>query len=131
MRPGSGDQRELSGGDPARILGFTGRARRSEYWWFFLFNILVSIVASIFDKAIGAQVLGVLTGLALLLPGIAVGIRRLHDTDRSGWWLLISLTIVGIIVLLVFLAQEGQSGANKYGGDPKAAAGPGAPAATA
>jgi uncharacterized membrane protein YhaH (DUF805 family) len=112
-------------------VGFTGRARRSEYWWFFLFNILVSIVASIFDKAIGAAVLGTLTSLALLLPGIAVGIRRLHDTDRSGWWLLISLTIVGIIPLLVFLAQEGQAGANKYGGDPKAGAGSNAPAATA
>jgi uncharacterized membrane protein YhaH (DUF805 family) len=112
-------------------VGFTGRARRAEYWWFFLFNIIVSIVASIFDKAIGASVFGALTSLALLLPGIAVGIRRLHDTDRSGWWLLIALTGIGVIVLLVFMAQEGQAGANKYGADPKAGAAAGAPIAKA
>ena len=112
-----------------RYFGFSGRARRSEYWWFFLFNVLVSIVASILDSVLGTMsddtnvgLIGSIASLALLLPSIAVGIRRLHDTSRSGWWILIGLIpIVGWIVLLVFYVQDSH-GDNQYGPSPKAAA---------
>jgi len=100
---------------------FTGRARRAEFWWYFLANLIISIALSIIDAALGwgsgyGGVLSGLYGLAVLLPGIAVGIRRLHDTDKSGWWLLlVFIPIVGIIVLIVFWATDGTRGANEYG----------------
>jgi uncharacterized membrane protein YhaH (DUF805 family) len=106
---------------------FTGRARRKEYWMFVLFNILISVVLSIVDGFIGTSTLlfgspllqGVY-GLAILCPGIAVSIRRLHDTDRSGWWVLIGLVpLVGAIVLIIFAAQDGKPGSNQYGPNPK------------
>jgi uncharacterized membrane protein YhaH (DUF805 family) len=108
---------------------FNGRARRKEYWMFFLFNLLISIGLSIIDTMTGAVnqwglgLLSGLYGLAVLVPSIAVAVRRLHDTDRSGWWLLISLIpLIGVIVLLVFLLLDGTPGDNKYGPSPKAAA---------
>jgi len=83
---------------------FNGRAGRPEYWWFFLFVVLAGLAASMISNVLSA----VFT-LATLLPSIAVATRRLHDTNRSGWWQLICLVpVVGIIVLLVFLAQEGK-----------------------
>ena len=99
---------------------FNGRARRSEYWWFVLFNILVTIVAGIIDTVlqsiIGFGFVGVIVGLGLLIPGIAVGARRLHDTDRSGWWLLIGLIpIIGVIILIIWMATEGTKGDNRFG----------------
>ena len=113
----------------SKYVDFTGRARRSEYWWFFLFNIGVSIVASILDAIIGTRsgnfgLLEGLAGLALLLPGLAAGARRLHDTSRSGWWLLIGLIpCIGTIVLIVFFVQDSH-GDNTYGPSPKAGAQP-------
>ena len=112
-----------------QYVGFTGRARRSEYWWFALFGVIVSIVADLIDTVLGTMsedtnvgVVGGIAGLALLLPGIAVAIRRLHDTTRSGWWILIGLVpIVGWIVLIVFYVQDSHPD-NKYGPSPKAAA---------
>ena len=99
---------------------FTGRARRAEFWWYFLANVIISIVLNVIDLAIGFQLLTLIYGLAVLLPGIAVGIRRLHDTDKSGWWLLIGLIpLVGIIVLIVFWATDGQPGPNQYGPSEK------------
>ena len=100
-----------------RYAKFDGRASRAEYWWFFLANIIVSVVLQILGAAIDLFVIvGFLYSLALLIPGIAVAIRRLHDTGKSGWWLLISLVpIVGVIVLIVFLASEGDPGPNEYG----------------
>jgi uncharacterized membrane protein YhaH (DUF805 family) len=101
---------------------FAGRARRSEYWWYTLFSLIVSIVVSIIDKAIGNPVLELLVSLALLLPTLGVSIRRLHDTGRSGWWLFIVLIpIVGWIVLIVFYCQDSQPGQNSYGPSPKGA----------
>jgi uncharacterized membrane protein YhaH (DUF805 family) len=108
-----------------KYVGFSGRARRSEYWWFFLFTILVGIVAGALDAGFGTMsgdtnvgVLGTIASLALLLPGIAVAIRRLHDTSRSGWWILIGLIpIVGWIVLIVFYVQDSK-GENTYGPSP-------------
>ena len=103
-------------------LNFDGRARRAEFWWYFLANLIISVVLNIVDAALGlgsGYYGGLLTGiygLAVLLPGLAVGIRRLHDTDRSGWWLLlVFIPIVGIIVLIVFWATDGTRGANDYG----------------
>lgn len=110
---------------------FNGRARRSEYWWFALFTVLVSIVASILDAILGtgyggsstSGVINTIASLALLLPGIAVGIRRLHDTSRVGWWILIGLIpIVGWIILIVFYVQDSHPD-NQYGPSPKDYAG--------
>jgi uncharacterized membrane protein YhaH (DUF805 family) len=99
---------------------FTGRARRSEYWWFFLFNAIVSAVASGIDAVIGFPALQIVAGLALLVPGLAVGARRLHDTGRSGWWQLLALVpIVGVIVLIVWWATDGHPNPNRWGASPK------------
>jgi len=84
---------------------FTGTASRSEYWWFFLFIVLVSAALSLFSNALS----GLFT-LAVLLPSISAATRRLRDTNRSGWWQLIALLpVIGFIILVVFLAQEGKS----------------------
>jgi uncharacterized membrane protein YhaH (DUF805 family) len=101
---------------------FSGRARRTEYWMFVLFNILAGIVLGIVDKFAGTDPwLGGIYSLAVLIPGIAVSVRRLHDTDRSGLWFLASLVpCVGAIILLVFMIQEGTRGDNQFGPDPKA-----------
>ena len=109
---------------------FNGRARRKEYWYFLLFNIIISIVLAVIDAVIGTfstevgiGLLGGIFGLALLIPSIAVGVRRLHDTDRSGWWwLLYLIPLIGGIVLLVFLVQDSTPGENRYGSNPKSAA---------
>ncbi|WP_018753567.1 DUF805 domain-containing protein [Paenibacillus sanguinis] len=103
--------------------GFQGRASRQEYWMFFLFNALavlaLSIVGGIIHQTLGLILANVYL-LAVLLPSVAVAIRRLHDTGKSGWFVLISLVpAVGSIILLFFLAQEGQSAANQYGSDPR------------
>ena len=100
---------------------FNGRAQRKEYWLFFLFNIIIAFVLGFIDGLIGSQgVLGLLYSLAVLIPSIAVSIRRLHDTERSGWWLLIGLIpLIGAIVLLVFMVQDSKPGQNQYGANPK------------
>jgi uncharacterized membrane protein YhaH (DUF805 family) len=116
----------------SKYVDFKGRARRSEYWWFALFTVLVSIVASILDAILGTDyggstsggVINTIATLALLLPGIAVGIRRLHDTSRVGWWILIGLIpFIGWIILIVFYVQDSHPD-NQYGPSPKAGAQP-------
>ena len=103
--------------------GFSGRARRAEYWQFTLFNIIALVACFVIDLAIHSPILYALYALAVLVPSLAVAVRRLHDTDRSGWWLLLGLIpLVGGIVLLVFVCLEGTRGNNKYGADPKAPA---------
>ena len=88
-----------------KYADFNGRASRSEYWWFALFIVIVSIVLSMISNEVSG-----LFSLATLLPSIAAAARRLHDTNRSGWWQLIAfIPIIGWIVLIVFLAQEGKS----------------------
>ncbi|MEW2070889.1 DUF805 domain-containing protein [Streptomyces sp. NPDC007346] len=101
--------------------GFSGRARRKEYWMFALVNFVIAIVLSIIGAAIGTDILYYVYLLAVLIPSLAVGVRRLHDTGRSGWWLLIALTLIGGIVLIVFLASEGKQEPNQYGANPKLA----------
>lgn len=99
---------------------FSGRARRQEYWMFFLFNLIAAIVLAIVGQIIGTTVLSVIYAIAVLLPGLGVTIRRLHDTDRSGWWILIALVpLVGGIILIVFLATEGKQAPNAHGPNPK------------
>jgi uncharacterized membrane protein YhaH (DUF805 family) len=110
---------------------FSGRARRTEFWYFVLFNIIVTIVLSLIDRLIGTfsgtANLGILSGiygLAVVIPTLAVTVRRLHDTDRTGWWILIGLIpLIGTIVLLVFYLTPGTPGSNRYGPDPKQATG--------
>lgn len=107
-------------------LGFSGRARRKEYWMFILVNLVLTGVLGILDKMLGLRIAedqGVLTtiyGILIFLPYWAVQFRRLHDTDRSAWWLLLLLIpIVGWLIVLVFNCQSGTQGTNKYGRDPK------------
>lgn len=100
---------------------FTGRSRRKEYWMFVLFNFIIAVVLGFVEEAIGSSgILGGIYALAVLLPSLGVGIRRLHDTGRTGWWLLIGLIpLIGTIVLIVFMVQDSQPGANEYGPNPK------------
>jgi uncharacterized membrane protein YhaH (DUF805 family) len=110
---------------------FNGRARRSEYWWFGLFQGLLSIVLTIIGSVIGFKYLGNIASLALLAPGLGVSVRRMHDIGKSGWWLLISLIpLVGWIVIIVFAVTDSNPGPNQYGPSPKGAnpAYPGYPA---
>ncbi len=105
---------------------FQGRARRKEYWMFALFNMLAYIALAIVEGILGMGgegglgVLSTLYTLAVLLPSLGVTVRRLHDTGRSGWWLLICLVpFIGGIVLLIFLVLDSQTGTNQYGPNPK------------
>jgi uncharacterized membrane protein YhaH (DUF805 family) len=102
-----------------KYADFSGRARRSEFWFFEVFAILLSTVAYVIDLVIGMQIVQVLVLLALLVPSIAVSTRRLHDTNRSGWWYLLWFTIIGGILLIVWYATEGDSGTNQHGPSPK------------
>ncbi|MGW0836926.1 DUF805 domain-containing protein [Streptomyces prunicolor] len=99
---------------------FSGRARRKEYWMFGLFAAIIAIVLGGIGFAIKFPLLVGLFYLAILLPGLGVSIRRLHDTGRSGWWLLIGLVpLIGGITLLVFTCLDSEPGANAYGPNPK------------
>lgn len=108
-------------------VDFSGRARRREFWVFILFNFLITIVLAIIDASMSGTsqkvtfgLLSMIYGLAVLLPSLGVAVRRLHDIDRSGWWLLVGLVpLVGIIVLLVFYSKDSQPGTNTYGLSPK------------
>ena len=120
----------------AKFATWQGRASRSEYWYFILFNFLVLFVAAILDKVLGTNFkmtnpatglevglpygyLYMLGSLALLLPNLAVMVRRLHDTDRSGWWYWIALIpLIGAILLIVWFCTRGTNGSNRYGADP-------------
>lgn len=99
---------------------FSGRARRSEYWYFVLFYIILYAVFLGVGIAIKAPAIVAIVALGLLLPAWGVTVRRLHDTGRSGWWILIGIVpLVGGIVLLVFQVMDSQPGANEYGPNPK------------
>lgn len=107
---------------------FTGRARRTEYWMYLLFNMIFAIIATVLDNLLGLRFneqipygfIYLMYALATFIPGLAVMVRRLHDVDKSGWWFFISLIpIVGAIWLIVILATDGTSGSNEYGVNPK------------
>lgn len=113
---------------------FSGRARRPAYWWFTLFSILVSLVISFIEGgwtgetapgAVAAHYnagpIAIVWALANFFPGLAVSVRRLHDTDRSGWWMLLLLIpLVGAIILIVWMASRGSAGPNRFGTEPAA-----------
>ncbi len=109
---------------------FKGRARRKEYWFFILFNLIASLLLTLvdfmtgsLDAELGMGLLSGLYSLAVLIPSLAVTVRRLHDTGRTGWWLLIGLIpLIGAIVLLVFMLLDSQPGDNEYGANPKGVA---------
>ena len=99
-----------------KFANFDGRARKSEFWWFKLFCIIVQIIGSIIDAILGYTELFAWIGyIVVLLPSLAVGARRLHDTGRSGWWQLLYLTIIGVIVLIVWWVADGEKKKNKFG----------------
>lgn len=106
-----------------KYVDFSGRARRTEYWMFSLLTTLASFGFAFLDGIIGSPfLLCNLYGLAAMLPNLAVTVRRLHDTDRSGWWVLITLIpLVGSIVFLVFMCLDSTPGDNRFGPNPKAA----------
>jgi uncharacterized membrane protein YhaH (DUF805 family) len=107
---------------------FSGRASRSEFWYWTLFAFLVAAVSGILDAALfpfmDTGPLSAVMSLLLFLPGLAVSVRRLHDLDRTGWWMLITLTIIGLIVLLIWDCIKGTDGPNRFGPDPLAGAKP-------
>lgn len=105
----------------SNYVNFSDRAIRSEYWYWVLFVCLAEVVTSIIDYAIGFQVTTGLLGLAVILPGLAVSVRRLHDLDRTGWWLLLGfIPLIGSIILIVWFCTRGTPGPNRFGPDPLA-----------
>ena len=97
-----------------KYVDFQGRAGRSEYWWFFLFNVGITLITGLISDG-----LNVLWSLAMLLPSLAAAVRRLHDRDMSGWWvLLILVPLIGGLALLIILALKGTDGPNRFGADP-------------
>lgn len=98
---------------------FPGRSARSEYWYWVLFTVLGSIVAGIIDLALSEPVIDALFGLATILPSLAVAVRRLHDLDRTGWWIFIGLIpLIGWIILIIWYCTRGTVGPNRFGPDP-------------
>jgi len=101
-------------------VDFSGRVRRKTYWMFVLFSVAISIVLSVIDSVTGIGLLGLVYSLGVLLPSLGLAVRRLHDTGKTGWWMLISLVpLIGFIVLIVFLASDSHDD-NAYGPNPKA-----------
>jgi uncharacterized membrane protein YhaH (DUF805 family) len=103
-----------------KYADFRTRSSRSEYWWWTLFSILVSVAATLIDEVLlgGSAIFDTINTIVLFVPGLAVAVRRLHDIERSGWWFLIAFTIIGIFLLLYWYLQPGTVGTNKYGSDP-------------
>ncbi|HTV83262.1 MAG TPA: DUF805 domain-containing protein [Acidobacteriaceae bacterium] len=112
-----------------RYAQFDGRSHRKEYWMFVLINLIVSLilcagifVARSYAVTIACGIVCCLYGLAAIVPGLAVSVRRLHDIGRSGWWLLIDFIPLGCFVLLIFFVREGTPGPSEHGPDPRASA---------
>ena len=100
-------------------FNFEGRASRYEYWWFFLINVVISGLCNCLDYLFGIAICSGIVSLALLCPGLGVCVRRLHDINRSGWWVfLAAIPLIGGIILIVWLATKGDAAANEYGEVP-------------
>ena len=111
----------------SKYVGFSGRAARSEYWYWALFMFLLSLVTGIADFAVfgdslgeGTSPINSIVNLLLFLPSLAVSFRRLHDIDRTAWWLLLTFSIIGIVVLIYWACVKGTEGPNRFGPDPLA-----------
>ena len=103
----------------SKFVNFQGRASRSEFWWFALFVFLVCFVAIIIDDATNQSIVQSIAGLALFLPSLSVQVRRLHDTDKSGWWSLLDIIpLIGSIILLIICTLKGTPGTNRFGENP-------------
>lgn len=102
----------------ANYVQFGGRASRSEYWYWTLFAFIASIVGYAIDSTLHIQIFATVVGFGLLLPGLAVSARRLHDIDRTFWWVLLTSTIIGLLVLIYWACLRGTSGPNRFGPDP-------------
>ncbi|MBR1692373.1 MAG: DUF805 domain-containing protein [Lachnospiraceae bacterium] len=101
-------------------VGFSGRARRREYWMFVLANAIITMILGFIVRATHITAISTIYSLAILLPSLAVAVRRLHDMGKSGWWYLICLVpVAGIFILIYFLCQDSQEGTNEYGPNPK------------
>ena len=101
-------------------VDFNGRARRAEFWYFVLFNFIIALVVGGVGRVIGFDQLGSLYSLLVLLPALAVSVRRLQDTGKSGWFVLLGLIpLVGALILIYFYVQDSQPGENQYGANPK------------
>jgi len=99
-----------------KYCNFNGRARRSEYWFYCLFNFLVGVVSGILVKATGIQLISTIITLALLLPGLGVSVRRLHDIGKAWPWILISfIPVVGWILIIVWACKDSDPGENAFG----------------
>lgn len=102
-----------------KYVNFQGRASRSEFWWFTLFVFLVCFIAIIVDGVTDPSIVQSIAGLVLFLPSLSVQVRRLHDTDKSGWWSLLGLIpLIGNIFLLIMCTFKGTPGTNRFGEDP-------------
>jgi uncharacterized membrane protein YhaH (DUF805 family) len=103
----------------SNYVNFSDRACRSEYWFWVLFVLIADVVAIAIDAAIGMRIVSGLFGLAVLLPGLALAVRRLHDLDRTGWWIFLGvIPLVGAIILLIWFCSRGTDGPNRFGRDP-------------
>lgn len=106
-----------------KYADFSGRARRKEYWMFTLVNFIIMVALTVIEGALGGPgIIAMLYSLAVLIPTIAVAVRRLHDTGRSGWWLLLTLIPIAGLIVLIFLIFAGEGAENDYGINPKLAA---------
>ena len=121
-----GDEQPMVGFIQAISLGFSNyfniqrRAPRAEYWWRFLYKVIADVLLNFIDSILGTGFIGSLFGLAIIIPGLAVGARRLHDIGKSGWWQLLWFAIVvGWIILWVWAIRQGNRGQNHYGLDPR------------
>jgi uncharacterized membrane protein YhaH (DUF805 family) len=110
-----------------RYVDFNGRSARSEYWWWVLMIVVIDCIFALLGVIVGGatspmypivNALNSLLALGLFLPGLAVAVRRLHDTNRSGWWVLIAITVIGVIPLIIWFAARGTIGDNAHGADP-------------
>jgi uncharacterized membrane protein YhaH (DUF805 family) len=114
----------------SNYVNFSSRSVRSEYWFWVLFIVLCEIATAIIDTVLGLGFVTALFGLATLLPSLAVAVRRLHDIDRSGWWILLAfIPIVGTIILIIWHCTRGTNGPNRFGPNTLAADGWARPAA--
>lgn len=105
-----------------KYFNFSDRACRSEFWYWTLFTVIAGMVAALIDAQLNTQLVSSVFDLATLLPSLAIAVRRLHDLDQSGWWLLLGLIpIIGAIGLLIWFASKGTDGPNRFGPDPLAA----------
>jgi uncharacterized membrane protein YhaH (DUF805 family) len=108
----------------SNYVNFSDRASRSEYWFWILFYFICLVVAIIIDSVLRTRVLTAVVWLGIVLPTLALSVRRLHDLDRSGWWLLLALIpLIGSIVLLIWFCTRGTDGSNRFGPDPLAGIG--------